>query len=118
MTFFDYEINVPIGMAGTYFYHSHVEFQAVSATGPLIIEDAMDPPYKYDEERIVFLTDVFSKEDDDVVSGLKANPFAWSGETSMILVNGKGGGVTNVTANTACDSPLSIINVAPNKVCL
>jgi FtsP/CotA-like multicopper oxidase with cupredoxin domain len=35
--FFDYELFVPIGMAGTYFYHSHVGFQATSVTGPLIV---------------------------------------------------------------------------------
>lgn len=104
-------------MAGTYFYHSHVGFQAVSATGPLIIQEAKNkPPYRYDEERILFLTDVFSKTDDSVTSGLVANPFVWSGETSMILVNGKGGGTTNVTAGDNCTSPLSVINVDPNKV--
>jgi FtsP/CotA-like multicopper oxidase with cupredoxin domain len=35
--YFDYELLVPLGMAGTYFYHSHVGFQATSATGPLIV---------------------------------------------------------------------------------
>ncbi|KAF4624129.1 hypothetical protein G7Y89_g14045 [Cudoniella acicularis] len=37
--FFDYKILVPIGMAGTYFYYSHVGFQAVSAAGPLIVDE-------------------------------------------------------------------------------
>lgn len=103
-------------MAGTYFYHSHVEFQAVSATGPLIIEDATKPPYEYDDERIVFLTDVFSKADADIVSGLGANPFTWSGETSMVLINGKGGGSTDVAKNISCNSPLTMLNVDPGKV--
>jgi L-ascorbate oxidase len=35
--YFDYELHVPKGMAGTYFYHSHVGFQAISVTGPLIV---------------------------------------------------------------------------------
>lgn len=37
--FFDYELYVPIGFAGTYFYHSHVGLQAISATGPLIVSN-------------------------------------------------------------------------------
>jgi len=38
--FFDYELHVPVGMAGTYFYHSHVGWQATSATGPLIVSNS------------------------------------------------------------------------------
>ena len=38
--FFDYELETVVGMAGTYFYHSHIGFQAVTAAGPLIVEDA------------------------------------------------------------------------------
>lgn len=112
MHFFDYEINVPVGMAGTYFYHSHVGFQAVSAAGPLIIDD-IDPPYYYDEEKIIFLQDIFTKNDSTIEQGLVANPLSWSGETSMILVNGQGGGTAN---ETACNASLSTIDVEPNKV--
>lgn len=39
--FFDYELYVPFGMAGTFFYHSHVGFQATSATGPLIVRNPL-----------------------------------------------------------------------------
>ncbi|TAQ86499.1 hypothetical protein B7494_g5173 [Chlorociboria aeruginascens] len=109
--FFDYEINVPLGMAGTYFYHSHVGFQAVSATGPLIIDDLVKP-YQYDDEKIVFLQDVFTSDDTTIENGLVANPLQWSGETSMILVNGRGGGSAN---GTACNASLSVIDVEPNK---
>lgn len=42
--FFDYELHVPVGMAGTYFYHSHVGLQAISATGPLIVRKLIPPP--------------------------------------------------------------------------
>lgn len=97
-------------MAGTYFYHSHVAFQAVSATGPLIVEDIASP-YEYDDEKIIFLTDTFNKTDENLVSGLLADPFVWSGETGMILVNGKGGGTNN---GTFCNSNLSVINVKPD----
>ncbi|KAH7408030.1 putative laccase [Cadophora sp. MPI-SDFR-AT-0126] len=109
--FFDYEMHVPFGMAGTYFYHSHVGFAAVSCTGPLIVQDKK-VPYKYDEERIVFLQDVFIKNDSTIEAGLVANPLSWSGETSMILVNGKGGGSAN---GTACNASLAAIDVQPGK---
>ncbi|TVY45554.1 Multicopper oxidase [Lachnellula subtilissima] len=111
--FFDYEINVPIGMAGTYFYHSHEGFQAVSATGPLIVEEDKVPcPYQYDEDKIIFLQDVFTKDESTIEAGLVASPLSWSGETGMILVNGKGGGSAN---GTACNASLSIIDVQPGK---
>jgi len=88
--FFDYEIRPEVGMAGTYFYHSHVGFQAVSAAGPLIVEDAGPVPYKYDEEIVVLLQDVFNKTNENITAGLLANPFVWSGEPSNVMVNGKG----------------------------
>jgi L-ascorbate oxidase len=113
--FFDYEINVPHGMAGTYFYHSHVGFQAVSAAGPLIVDD-LSPPYHYAEERIVFLQDMFKATDKAIEQGLVANPLKWSNETSIILINGKGGGTSNVMASDVdCNSTLSVINVQPGK---
>jgi L-ascorbate oxidase len=109
--FFDYEVHAESGMVGTYFYHSHVGFQAVSAAGPLIIED-LEKPYHYDEERIIFLQDIFKGNDSTIEEGLVHNPLVWSGETSMILVNGKGGGTAN---GTACNASLSAINVKPGK---
>ncbi|KAH8797745.1 Cupredoxin [Xylogone sp. PMI_703] len=110
--FFDYEINVPRGMAGTYFYHSHVGFQAVAAAGPLIVDESGPVPYHYDEEKIVFLSDAFTRNDTDIAAGLAHNPLIWSGESSMVLINGKGGGSAN---GTACNASLDIINVEPNK---
>ena len=38
--YFDYEFRIQYGDAGTYFYHSHVGFQAITAAGALIIEEA------------------------------------------------------------------------------
>ncbi|TVY83420.1 Multicopper oxidase aurL2 [Lachnellula suecica] len=110
--FFDYEIHVPIGMAGTYFYHSHVGFQAVSGTGPLIVEEHGASPYHYDEDKIVFLQDVFVKDESTIEAGLVASPLSWSGESAMVLVNGKGGGSAN---GTACNASLSTIEVEPGK---
>lgn len=109
--FFDYEINIPEEMAGTYFYHSHVGFQAVSAAGPLIV-DEKSPPYNYDAEKIIFLSDVFRKTNEAIESGLRSNPFSFSGESAMVMVNGKGGGVTN---GTFCNASLSTIDVKAGK---
>ncbi|RFU24096.1 hypothetical protein B7463_g12243, partial [Scytalidium lignicola] len=110
--FFDYEINVPIGMAGTYFYHSHVGFQAVSAAGSLIVDEIGIVPYHYDEEKIIFLSDVFTRNDTDIEEGLVHSPLIWSGDAFMVLINGKGGGSAN---GTACNASVEIINVEPNK---
>jgi len=80
--YFDYEIKPDIGEAGTYFYHSHVGFQAVSAAGPLIVEETLNqaPPFPYDDERIVFLSELFNKTDSMIESEL-LRPFSvvrWS----------------------------------------
>ena len=76
--FFDYEIRPSIGEAGTYFYHSHVLFQAVSVAGPLIVEEASgSPPYEYDEEKMFFVSEFFNKTDEPIVEGLTAPTFKW-----------------------------------------
>ena len=110
--FFDYELHPKSHDAGTYFYHSHVDFQAVSATGPLIVEDVGKPPYDYEDERILFLGDLFNKTDAEIQQGLVSNPFVWSGETQNILMNGYG-----ITPNGTATGPscsLSIIDVKPD----
>ena len=110
--YFDYEIALDIGHAGTYFYHSHIGFQAVTAAGPLIVEDAGKIPYEYDEERIIALSDIFDKTDEDIEAGLIGNPFQWSGEPRNVLVNGKGHLPGNAISSN-CD--LARIQVEPDK---
>lgn len=78
--FFDYEIKPLIGEAGTYFYHSHVEFQAVSAAGPLIVEEIDEAaPYSYDDERIMFISELYNRTDEMVVTGVLQPPsnYTW-----------------------------------------
>ena len=70
------------------------------------------PPYKYEDERIIFFSDLFNETDDEIQQGLQANPFVWSGETSNVLVNGYG-----ITPNGSATGPscsLSVINVDPD----
>jgi len=111
--FFDYEINIPLEMAGTYFYHSHVGFQAVSASGPLIITDRPGhEPYTYDDEKIFFVQDVFNKTNEVIEKGLVSTPLVWSGEAAGILVNGDGGGTNN---GTVCNGSIMSIEVEAGK---
>ncbi|KAJ6258870.1 Laccase-4 [Drechslerella dactyloides] len=113
--FFDYEIHPDVGDAGTYFYHSHVGFQAITATGALIVRDRRRPPYKYDGDRILQLGDYYNKTDDTIVDGLLANPFVWSGETIALLLNGKSGTKAgNATTKRSSCAP-AIIKVQPGK---
>lgn len=110
---FDYEVHPEEDDSGSYFYHSHVGFQAITASGPLIIEDAGSPPYKYDEERIVFLQDYYNKTDTVIEKGLIASPLVWSGEVNSVLINGIGV-ANNAKADTA-NCQLPVINVDPGK---
>lgn len=110
--YFDYELEATIGMAGTYFYHSHVGFQAVTVAGPLIVDEIAMPPYHYDDERTIALQDVFKKTDSEIEEGLLANPFQWSGETENILINGQGQLATSVPS---VDCNLATIDVEPDK---
>ncbi|KAK9312688.1 Cupredoxin [Lipomyces starkeyi] len=112
--FFDYEMHPRIEHAGTYFYHSHVGFQAVSASGPLIIEDRDEPPYRYDGEHTIFLQDLFQKTDDEVEKGLTSIPFQWSGETENVLVNGHGLPVGGKEGSMSCS--LAAFQLEPEKL--
>ncbi|WPH00141.1 L-ascorbate oxidase [Acrodontium crateriforme] len=111
--YFDYEVHPLHDHAGTYFYHSHVGFQAVTAAGALIVEDNGKPPYHYDEERIVLLSDYFKETDATIESGLVATPFKWSGETNAVLINGVGVSKGETAGNGNCKLP--VIDVEPGK---
>lgn len=87
--FFDYEIYPD--KAGTFMYHSHVGFQAVSCYGALIVEEATKPVYQYDEELVILIADYFNQTDKPIEQGLMADPFVWSGGTNAILFNGQSG---------------------------
>ncbi|KAK4176416.1 putative L-ascorbate oxidase [Triangularia setosa] len=87
--FFDYEIATNNDDAGTYFYHSHIGMQAMSCTGPLIVDDCGSSPYHYDDERILHFQEFFKKSDREMINGVTKAPFQWTGETHGILLNGK-----------------------------
>jgi L-ascorbate oxidase len=111
--FFDYEVETLPEDAGSYFYHSHVGIQALTASGPLIVEDCDKCVYDYDEERIVHIQDYFNKTDEQIQSGLRGVPFVWSGEVNAVLINGKG--MTSTATFDGKDCSMPIINVTPGK---
>ncbi|KAJ8110777.1 hypothetical protein ONZ43_g5788 [Nemania bipapillata] len=111
--FFDYELKTANGTAGTYFYHAHVGFQAITATGPLVVESADPPPYEYNDERIVFLQELFNQTDTEVEHGLEATPLRWTGDPQSWLINGKG--ISSYGIVDPSSAALSIIDVEPQK---
>ncbi|KAE9985392.1 hypothetical protein BLS_008331 [Venturia inaequalis] len=110
--FFDYEIHPESGDAGTYFYHSHIGLQAISAAGPLIIEECGPPPYEYDENIVLQIGDYYNKSNHEIEEGLLASPFKWSGETKALTVNGHSGRESLTTAPDPSCAPL-VIKVEP-----
>lgn len=85
----------------------------MSASGPLIIEDAAKPPYDYDEELIVIIQDYFNKTDTILEQGLLATPLNWTGETNAVLLNGVGIATGQKAGVGSCQLP--VWNVKPGK---
>lgn len=96
-----YEFDVKI-QAGTYFYHSHIGMQSVSAFGALIIEDASKyadesyqapslpvSQYHYDEERIFLLSDWWHQDRHTQEAGIVSANWSWIGEPDSLLINGR-----------------------------
>ena len=114
--FFDYELHPEASEAGTYFYHSHVGFQAITASGPLVVKDAGSPPYQYDDEIFLLTGDFYPETDEQVETMLAAVPQQWTGDPVAILVNGQSGTaptIENTTPDKSCQPYL--MNVQPGK---
>lgn len=77
--YFDYEVHPLTEESGSYFYHSHVGFQAVTAGGPLIVDEPRwkKAPYDYDGERVFMVSELYNRTDDSIIHGLVAKPFVW-----------------------------------------
>lgn len=113
--YFDYEIRPEVGDAGTYFYHSHVGFQAVTAQGLLIVESANEtkPAYEYDDEFPLVFGDYFPKPDHELETGLEGYPFQWSGEAKAMLMNGHSGATPFNGSDPSCHP--HVVKVKPGK---
>lgn len=58
--------------SGTYWYHSHTEFQEqMGHYGPLIIDPVEPEPYRYDREHVVMLSDWTFEDPHTILSNLK-----------------------------------------------
>uniref|UniRef100_A0A4E9ENH2 L-ascorbate oxidase n=1 Tax=Gibberella zeae TaxID=5518 RepID=A0A4E9ENH2_GIBZA len=112
--FFDYEIRPEIGDAGSYFYHSHVGFQIVTAFGALIVRDARKPEYKYDGDIPLLVGDNYAAEDEVIEQGLLADPFKWSGEPQAITIQGNSGNKSFYEAPDSSCMP-HVVHVDPGK---
>ncbi|KYK60778.1 ascorbate oxidase [Drechmeria coniospora] len=115
--FFDYELHTTSDDAGTYFYHSHVGMQALTASGPLVVEDCRPPPFRYDDERILHWSDYFRQDDAAFEAGLTAVPFVFGGESQGVLLNGKGVALGREGAEGPLGSECSlpVIDVEPGR---
>ncbi|KJZ77414.1 hypothetical protein HIM_03138 [Hirsutella minnesotensis 3608] len=114
--YFDYELKAEKGSAGSYYYHSHVGMQAMTATGPLIVEDTAcsAPPYPVDGERIFFLQDIWQQSEESMLEDLLATPGVWPGNPQAWLVNGKGAS-SQCGNSTRSSCQLAVIEVEPEQ---
>lgn len=115
--YFDYELRPEHGDAGTYFYHSHVGFQAVTARGLLIVDDdeaPEDAPYQYDDDIPLVFGDYYPREDHSIEQGLMANPFKWAGEPTAVQLNDRTGNASLATAKDDSCKPY-VVTVEPGK---
>ncbi|KIW88330.1 L-ascorbate oxidase [Cladophialophora bantiana CBS 173.52] len=115
--FYDYELHPSGSEAGTSFYHSHVGFQAITASGALIIKDAMPPPYVYDDEIILKIGDFYPEDDQTIESQLTDVPWIWPGDPTSLLINGQSGTAPNASNPGPSDPSCQpwIMNVETNK---
>lgn len=88
-------------------------FQAVSAAGSLIVEDAAEPPYETDGERTVFLHGLWNRTDTEIEEMVNANPLNWPGETQGIMINGMT--ISNYGVVDPASAGLAVIPVEPNS---
>lgn len=117
LNFFDYEVQVSPQDAGTYFYHSHVGMQALTVTGPLIVEDCGSAPYQYDDERTLLWHDHFKQTDKEFEKGLVAAPLKFGGEVVALMLNGQGVAINHTAGEIPGDAScqLPVVAVEPDK---
>ena len=67
---FRYQFDV--NQSGTFWYHSHSGFQEqTGAYGAIIIDPAEPPPYSYDREHVIMLSDWSDEDPEDIYAKLK-----------------------------------------------
>lgn len=67
-----HQYQFPVNQSGTYWYHSHSGFQEqTGAYGAIVIEPKAPPPYTYDRDYVVMLSDWTDENPTDVYHKLK-----------------------------------------------
>ncbi|KAE8222901.1 hypothetical protein CF319_g3980 [Tilletia indica] len=95
---FEYELVIQNSDQGSYYYHSHVELQAITAYGAFIVDAPIPRAYKsIKAERTLILGDWYWQKSDTITKGLLGNPFVWPGSSKAILVNGQALNACNET---------------------
>ncbi|KAK9828854.1 hypothetical protein WJX72_002416 [[Myrmecia] bisecta] len=129
-----WQVNEP---PGSYIWHDHsAANKADGLQGPLIVRSKTSEPWKYDEERTLFITDWFHGEANALQFDLgrpfdasKQTPatgkWNWVGLPQAILINGKAfygdcallGGLGNVAGQAANETTCNVTaaTVAPGK---
>ena len=70
-----FEYRFPVRQYGTYWYHSHSAFQEqLGHYGPLVIEPRSPPPFAWDREHVVMLSDWTFEDPHRVFAKLKKQP--------------------------------------------
>jgi FtsP/CotA-like multicopper oxidase with cupredoxin domain len=128
--------NLTFNEAGTFMYHGHTGTSRVDGSYGILTVSDPNPKFKYDDEIIVTLADLYHESKDNITVGLQANPFVWPGNGESILVNGKGlakgcystkndtittvqyPGGDSVTEVLVCQGQLETINVIAGKTYL
>lgn len=86
---FEYEMRPKNADIGTRFYHTHVGLQSISANGAFIVVDPK-PPFKYDHDVSLVVTDYWHKNEETMIDGLQSTNFVWVGTPNITMINGKG----------------------------
>ena len=76
----------PIVQSGTYWFHSHTEFQEPDgAYGSIVIEPKDREPFKYDREYVVILTDKHDHSGARIMRNLKTSPDYYNRKQRTLL---------------------------------
>jgi len=76
----------PIVQSGTYWFHSHTEFQEPDgAYGSIVIEPKGREPFKYDREYVVILTDKHDHSGARIMRNLKSMPDYYNRKQRTLL---------------------------------
>ncbi|KAG0142157.1 hypothetical protein CROQUDRAFT_110037 [Cronartium quercuum f. sp. fusiforme G11] len=119
--YFDYEFQLQPGSAGNYIYHAHVGNQLSTAHGVFIVEDRAEPPFHYNDEITLVMSDYYHAVDAEIETGLSSAPFKWPGEAQSLLINGNALGACNSsTSKYGCVSTCHhhTISVKPDQTYL